>query len=385
MCGETPTSRYLCARRADTGGRGPHEYGTWAALDNGGLRDESCWKRVVPAWAPARSVAADGTIDGCVDLRLPTAVHSFGAGGSGRRKASWTGGTGNVPHVADEGLPGFGERVLAVIDEGRRISTYKLAVLLALIDVCAERPDPDGNAPVELPTIVVSRRVAELYWPQVRSYQLGSERLLLKQITASGSAILATIAAVASQAGAKTSFVQAERRDAAAVGAMVKRVDEVVRNDPLPRLQRVNGADDPFVYDLIDGHRLRFRPGASDALVRLAPLIRPLVELHWVRAVARWNHIASDERALHQHLFGVQRTGFPGRLRAELSRMQAGDCFYCGRALSDVAPIDHFIPRKVTADGSLVRSCANSCSSTARSPRFPNGSCGMQGRRLPKT
>jgi hypothetical protein len=142
--------------------------------------------------------------------------------------------------VADEGLPGFGERLLAVIDEGRRISTYKLAVLLALIDVCAERPNPDGSAPVELPTAVISRRVAELYWPQVRGYQLGGERLLLKQITASRSAVLGAIAEVASQAGERTSFLQAERRDPAAVSAMVKRVDEVVRNDPLPRLQRVN-------------------------------------------------------------------------------------------------------------------------------------------------
>lgn len=62
---------------------------------------------------------------------------------------------------------------------------------------------------------------------------------------------------------------------------LVKRVDEVVQNDPLARLQRVNGADDPFLYDITAGHRVSFKPDASDALdVRLAPLIRPLVELH---------------------------------------------------------------------------------------------------------
>jgi hypothetical protein len=45
----------------------------------------------------------------------------------------------------------------------------------------------------------------------------------------------------------------------------------------------VNGADDPFLYDITAGHRVNFNPGASDALdVRLTPLIRPLVELHWV-------------------------------------------------------------------------------------------------------
>lgn len=246
--------------------------------------------------------------------------------------------------VVDQGLPGFGERLLAVIDEGRRISTYKLAVVLALIDVCAEHPGPDGKAPVELDTLVVSRRVAQLYWPQVRGYQRNGEMIVLKQITASGSAILAAVATLARQTSARTSFVQAERQDPAAVAAMVKRVDEVVRTDPLPRLQRVNGADDAFLYDLGSDRRLRFKPEAGDSLVRLAPLIRPLVELHWVREVAHWNHIAQDERALHQHLFGVQRTGFPGKLRTELSRMQRGGCFYCGEPLSDVPPIDHFIP-----------------------------------------
>lgn len=64
-------------------------------------------------------------------------------------------------------MPGFGERLLAVIDDGRRISTYKLAVLLALIDVCGEHAGDDGKAPVELPTLVLSRRVADLYWPQI--------------------------------------------------------------------------------------------------------------------------------------------------------------------------------------------------------------------------
>jgi hypothetical protein len=61
----------------------------------------------------------------------------------------------------DNALSGFGERLLAVIDEGRRISTYKLALILAIMDVCAQYPGADGAAPAELDTIGVSRRVAE--------------------------------------------------------------------------------------------------------------------------------------------------------------------------------------------------------------------------------
>jgi len=42
---------------------------------------------------------------------------------------------------------GFAERLLEVIDAGRRTATYKLAVLLALIDLCARGADKDGAAP----------------------------------------------------------------------------------------------------------------------------------------------------------------------------------------------------------------------------------------------
>jgi hypothetical protein len=38
--------------------------------------------------------------------------------------------------------------------------------------------------------------------------------------------------------------------------------------------------------------------------VRLAPLIRPLAELHWTRMVATINGVATEELDLHRHLFG---------------------------------------------------------------------------------
>jgi hypothetical protein len=41
----------------------------------------------------------------------------------------------------------FTQLLLTLIDEGRRTATYKLAVLLALIDCCAVASDSDGRAP----------------------------------------------------------------------------------------------------------------------------------------------------------------------------------------------------------------------------------------------
>ncbi len=42
---------------------------------------------------------------------------------------------------------GFAERLLEVIDSGRRTATYKLALLIALLDLCARHSDADGRAP----------------------------------------------------------------------------------------------------------------------------------------------------------------------------------------------------------------------------------------------
>lgn len=41
----------------------------------------------------------------------------------------------------------FAERLLEVIDSGRRTATYKLALLMALLDLCARRSGLDGRRP----------------------------------------------------------------------------------------------------------------------------------------------------------------------------------------------------------------------------------------------
>jgi len=71
------------------------------------------------------------------------------------------------PRGADVGLP---ERLLEVIDSGRRTATYKLALLIALLDLCARHSDAGGRAPRLLCTRDIAEQVAVLYWPQVILY-----------------------------------------------------------------------------------------------------------------------------------------------------------------------------------------------------------------------
>ncbi len=57
----------------------------------------------------------------------------------------------------------FAERLLQVIDEGRRTSTYKLALLMALIDATAAGADDRGRAPSTLHTRTIAEHVLHIY------------------------------------------------------------------------------------------------------------------------------------------------------------------------------------------------------------------------------
>lgn len=250
------------------------------------------------------------------------------------------------------------ERLLRVIDEGQRTATYKLALVLALIDACAERVDAEGRAPGSLHTREVAEHVVRLYLPQVRSY-LGVERSdgPLRQISSGRSVTLGAVLALQIASGGAATCDAARARAPEAYERCLDEVELNFARFPVLRLQVVGGVLIPFLYDvdwtervgraqLRDpaGGRLRFRHGASDALVRLAPLIRPLVELHWVRQVARWNRIDNESEQLHRHLFGAERVSFPGWLRSSLADAQAASCFYCGERLPATAHVDHVLP-----------------------------------------
>jgi hypothetical protein len=49
-------------------------------------------------------------------------------------------------------------------------------------------------------------------------------------------------------------------------------------------------------------------------------MLRPPIELHWTRDVARWSDVALENAALQAHPFGVERTAVPSALVAGLVR-----------------------------------------------------------------
>ncbi|MFN7149592.1 MAG: HNH endonuclease [Microthrixaceae bacterium] len=253
------------------------------------------------------------------------------------------------------------ERLLQVIDEGRRTATYKLALLMALIDACASNADASGRAPTTLHTREIARHVLRLYLPHARGYLAGgrTEPVQLRQITNKNSAVLGAVLRLhmVGQASGHRTFTALELHYPEEVNRCLDEVERTFARYPLRLLQVVGSEHRPFLYDIDwtesvslaslhadGGGILRFRPGAGDEFTRLAPLLRPLIELHWVRMVASLNDLDLEGERLQAHLFGTSRVAFPPALRSGLHELQDGRCFYCGARLTSRSEVDHFIP-----------------------------------------
>lgn len=260
----------------------------------------------------------------------------------------------------------WAQLVLTILDEGRRTATYKLAVLLALIDCCALSADAEGRAPSRVPVQDLAVRVLELYWPQVRPYARHDGSPLLRQSSQPRAVTVDAVRALRNRAQAvgARSPAGAQRALPTAYEQTIGLIELNLVQMPLGKLQRPQGyaangaADYPrFLYDDkpfhegVTARQLRQRPmdvvlkpNVGDWLVSLGGLLRPVVELHWTRAVASFSNEELPEDHLRQFLFGSDRVNLRS-LGPGLREAQAGQCFYCRRPLpaGDVE-IDHFVP-----------------------------------------
>ena len=252
----------------------------------------------------------------------------------------------------DRGAVAFAEQLLTVLEEGSFTATYKYAVILALLDLCLEHSTRAGAAPSSLTTVQLAEKVVELYWPQARAFR---ERVLL-QNAGKQAGILSRI--VRFQDGLdepSAPVTRARSRAPAAYVRLVRAVEWILVQMPLPKLQRVGREVVPFLYrirwsdDVRRGdwagpafdNVIRFVGDAGDHLVRLAPLIRPLVQREWAALVARFNELPEAE--LERFLFGARREAI-AHLAAPLGELQDGRCFYCEAKLGPRVAVDHFVP-----------------------------------------
>jgi hypothetical protein len=273
---------------------------------------------------------------------------------------------------SDDGGLRFAERLLSLIDSGRYSATYKFATLLAILDLAAEHTDPTSGPPDLLHGRDVAARVIELYWPQSAGYAAtpDSSKRTLSQSPQND--IPAKLARWRAQYGLGdgATLTDAERANPKGWGNVVADLTAVVIGMPLAKLQKFgdgrNAVEDRFIYEFrwAEGvkrstveragfdDRLYLRPGVGEWLVRLTPLLRPLVEAKWTKRVAERNPEFVDHQLLDAFLFGADRINLD-RVRIPLLELQKGDCFYCHRRIRQPPEIDHFLPWSRHPDNTL--------------------------------
>jgi len=257
----------------------------------------------------------------------------------------------------------FAERVVALLDEGVFVATYKYAVLLGLLDVVLERTSATGEPPSVVTTRQLAEKVTELYWPQADPYGGGGRPRALRQITTGKRDILGMIREFREADPGDPGAPLARARSSRGVGyaQLLDRVEWTLIHMPLPKLQRFGRTVDEFIYRIgwdegqprgpvaryLAGqasdfdNRILLRPDVGLYLQQLNGLLRPMVMRSWTAMVARLNEL--EESALEDFLFGRERIALVP-LRPALRELQEGRCFYCGDRLGGAGEVDHFIP-----------------------------------------
>lgn len=263
---------------------------------------------------------------------------------------------------------------MAVLEGGRRTATYKLAVMVALLDLAVENAPEEPEAPVSIDLDILTHRVMEGYWRQLRPLDGHDLRqsndgrgIVFDQITRLRDA-------VPSSRSREIPLDTAAHLAPDVYTDVRLRIKKNLVQQPLHRLQRVGkGSSDPFLYDdrwmhdkvslrTIEAHgnSIELFPGVCHTLARLAPLVKPAFQLAWVDDVRRMNkNLLDDGPDLAHHLFGSDRISLtrPGNALADHF---GNDCFYCGSRLRSGRHVDHVLPwSRVGIDGltNLVLSC----------------------------
>ncbi len=276
-----------------------------------------------------------------------------------------------VPRGLDDGGGSdplvFAEKLLGLLDAGRYTATYKFAVLIALIDECVESVDDQGQPPVTVSGLRIGTRVLGLFWPQAIAYRAGAghdmEPVHLRHSTQPNDLVrVISDYRIERGIGPGVTLQAARRADPAGLAHLERRVVTTVIRMPIPRLQRLStGAgfsEDRFLYDFgwsedVAESRVRagdfddtlhLRPGVGAWLVRLAGVLRPIIQQRWATFVAERSRSTVEAAWLDEFLFGATRIGLD-RIRLPLLEAQDHSCFYCRRPVPPGgAQVDHFIP-----------------------------------------
>lgn len=297
----------------------------------------------------------------------------------------------------------IGQRTLDILADGSFSSTYKYAVLMAMVDLCQQSGE-DGNLPTTLTTRQLAVAVTQIYWRQVQPQAVPSA--LIDEVPRQNKDTRHELQILRAIRELQERFEDLHGKPAAqpravekhlphAFAELIRSVEDVLVRMPLPRLQHIGRTEDRFLYDIhwtladvqrgkrrppgfsdylrrdreqdtallvapdpsLTGfdNRLFLREGVADAFVRLGPLLRSAIQLEWTRTVATINDF--EEARLEEFLFGSPaRVQLPRSLQDFLLKLQDHRCFYTGQPLTPRTKwhVDHFIPWSLNANDGLA-------------------------------
>lgn len=261
----------------------------------------------------------------------------------------------------------LGKQVIEVLEKGRKASTYKLAVLMALIECSVEKaPGLHDSVGVRLDDLAV--RVIERYWQQTRPLPRGDNEPRPLRQSGQATVIIDAISEFRAVAGSHRSLRldEAKRIAPDAYTSMFRSVKRTLVRYPLALLQRIPGATGSFLYDDTwmqdasparidrDDNKVELHYGVAFALAQLAGLLRPALEYLWLDKVWKSNQdFFHNEVDLKRYLFEEDRVALT-RIRPALREAFGAKCFYCGIALTVGGHVDHVLPLSVVPINGLA-------------------------------
>jgi hypothetical protein len=243
------------------------------------------------------------------------------------------------------------ERLLA---KGRKTTTYKFALVIALTNIAVEQGDDTGNA-LKVNLDDVARQFLSLYWNMARPYP-SLARVLEQSTNAARPARM--ISLLMEEARLSESSYRRLRVHRAERDELLATAKALLKRDVLHRLQTAGDSAKPdpelgrFLYESprtgAESRRtthLTLKPGVGACLRRLRGIIISMAEARWAQWVRENNRSLGADCKLEDFLFVPQRVDV--RMHAKrFFEIQDQRCFYTGDKLKNLnaGEVDHFIP-----------------------------------------
>ena len=235
----------------------------------------------------------------------------------------------------------FLQKIQLLLEEGSFSSTYKFALLLALLDLAVERGDIGGEK-LKLSISDITKKFISYYWRQSSPYPAyDGEKDILLQNSGAQASIIKTLMHV--QESNHSRLSQALHNT-----SLINKVSRVVEEMPLWRLQKFSHGLDVFLYPHDENKdEITLHDSVAYCLRIFHGQIQNMVKgawVQWISQLKRNHQILGHHVELSDFMFGNDRADL-SVYKPILKELQSNDCFYCGKSLkNDKGAIDHYIP-----------------------------------------